>query len=97
MEVHMLDNLVRNYDMVQVSGKWSITSIADVETAFNAAGITLNLKDCSVDTEYSISTGDNVLVYWLDAKINSVWFRCDLMDAQEYAEAYEEESEFEEE
>ena len=93
----MLDNLVRNYDMVQVSGKWSITSIADVETAFNAAGITLNLKDCSVDTEYSISTGDNVLVYWLDAKINSVWFRCDLMDAQEYAEAYEEESEFEEE
>ena len=97
MEVHMLNNLVRNYDMVQVSGKWSITSIADVETAFNAAGITLNLKDCSVDTEYSISTGDNVLVYWLDAKINSVWFRCDLMDAQEYAEAYEEESEFEEE
>ena len=93
----MLNNLVRNYDMVQVSGKWSITSIADVETAFNAAGITLNLKDCSVDTEYSISTGDNVLVYWLDAKINSVWFRCDLMDAQEYAEAYEEESEFEEE
>ena len=93
----MLYNLVKEYDMVQVKGQWSITSIADVETAFNAAGITLNLKDCSVDTEYSISTGDNVLVYWLDAKINSVWFRCELMDADEYMEAYEGESAFEEE
>ena len=97
MEVYMLYNLVKEYDMVQVKGQWSITSIADVETAFNAEGITLNLKDCSVDTEYSISTGDSVLVYWLDARTKSVWFRCDLMDAQEYAEAYEEESEFEEE
>ena len=93
----MLNNLVKEYDMVQVKGQWSITSIADVEAAFNAAGITLNLKDCSVDTEYSVITGDNALVYWLDAKTKSVWFRCDLMDAQEYAEAYEEESEFEEE
>ena len=93
----MLYNLVKEYDMVQVKGQWSITSIADVETAFNVAGITLNLKDCSVDTEYSISTGDNVLVYWLDAKINSVWFRCELMDADEYMEAYEGESAFEEE
>ena len=93
----MLNNLVKEYDMVQVKGQWSITSIADVETAFNAAGITLNLKDCSVDTEYSISTGDNVLVYWLDAKINSVWFRRELMDADEYMEAYEGESAFEEE
>ena len=93
----MLNNLVKEYDMVQVKGQWSITSIADVEAAFNAAGITLNLKDCSVDTEYSVITGNNVLVYWLDAKTKSVWFRCDLMDAQEYAEAYEEESEFEEE
>lgn len=93
----MLNNLVKEYDMVQVKGQWSITSIADVEDAFNAEGITLNLKDCSVDTEYSVSTGNNVLVYWLDAKTKSVWFRCDLMDAQEYAEAYEEESDFEEE
>ena len=93
----MLNNLVKEYDMVQVKGQWSITSIADVETAFNAEGITLNLKDCSVDTEYSVITGDNVLVYWLDARTKSVWFRCDLMDAQEYAEAYEEESDFEEE
>lgn len=93
----MLNNLVKEYDMVQVKGQWSITSIADVETAFNAEGITLNLKDCSVDTEYSVSTEDKVLIYWLDARTKSVWFRCDLMDAQEYAEAYEEESEFEEE
>ena len=97
MEVHMLNNLVKEYDMVQVKGQWSITSIADVEDAFNAEGITLNLKDCSVDTEYSVSTEDKVLVYWLDARTKSVWFRCDLMDAQEYAEAYEEESDFEEE
>lgn len=97
MEVYMLDSLVKEYDMVQVKGQWSITSIADVEAAFNAEGITLNLKDCSVDTEYSVSTGNNVLVYWLEARTKSVWFRCDLMDAQEYAEAYEEESEFEEE
>ena len=93
----MLNNLVKGYDMVQVKGQWSITSIADVETAFNAESITLNLKDCSVDTEYAVSTGDKVLIYWLDARTKSVWFRCDLMDAQEYAEAYEEESEFEEE
>ena len=93
----MLNNLVKEYDMVQVKGQWSITSIADVEAAFNAEGITLNLKDCSVDTEYSVSIGDNVLVYWLDARTKSVWFRCELMDADEYAEAYEEESEFEEE
>lgn len=93
----MLNNLVKEYDMVQVKGQWSITSIADVETAFNAEGITLNLKDCSVDTEYSVATGDKVLIYWLDARTKSVWFRCDLMDAQEYAEAYEEETEFEEE
>lgn len=93
----MLNNLVNTYDMVQVRGQWSITSISDVESAFNAEGITLNLKDCSVDTEYSVSTGDNVLVYWLEARTKSVWFRCDLMDAQEYAEAYEEESDFEEE
>ena len=93
----MLDSLVKKYDMLQVKGQWSITSIADVESAFNTVGITLNLKGCSVDTEYSVSTGDKVLVYWLDAKTKSVWFRCDLMDAQEYAEAYEEESEFEEE
>ena len=93
----MLNNLVKEYDMVQVKGQWSITSIADVEDAFNEAGITLNLKDCSVDTEYSVNTGDKTLVYWLDARAKSVWFRCDLMDAQEYAEAYEEESEFEEE
>ena len=93
----MLDSLVKKYDMLQVKGQWSITSIADVEAAFNAEGITLNLKDCSVDTEYSVITGDNALVYWLDARTKSVWFRCDLMDAQEYAEAYEEDSEFEEE
>ena len=93
----MLNNLVKEYDMVQVKGQWSITSIADVETAFNAEGITLNLKDCSIDTEYSVITGDKVLIYWLDARTKSVWFRCDLMDAQEYAEAYEEESDFEEE
>ena len=93
----MLNNLVKEYDMVQVKGQWSITSIADVEDAFNAEGITLNLKDCSVDTEYSVITEDKVLVYWLDARSKSVWFRCDLMDAQEYAEAYEEESDFEEE
>ena len=93
----MLDNLVKKYDMLQVKGQWSITSIADVESAFNTVGVTLNLKNCSVDTEYSVSTGDKVLVYWLDAKVKSVWFRCDLMDAQEYAEAYEEDSEFEEE
>ena len=93
----MLNNLVKEYDMVQVKGQWSITSIADVEDAFNAEGIILNLKDCSVDTEYSVSTGNKVLVYWLDARTKSVWFRCDLMDAQEYAEAYEEESDFEEE
>ena len=93
----MLDSLVKKYDMLQVKGQWSITSLADVEAVFNTVGITLNLKDCSVDTEYSVSTGDKVLVYWLDAKVKSVWFRCDLMDAQEYAEAYEEDSEFEEE
>ena len=93
----MLDSLVKKYDMLQVKGQWAITSLADVESAFNTVGITLNLKDCSVDTEYSVSTGDKVLVYWLDAKVKSVWFRCDLMDAQEYAEAYEEDSEFEEE
>lgn len=95
----MLNNLVKEYDMVQVKGQWSITSIADVETAFNAAGITLNLKDCSVDTEYSVITGDNALVYWLDARTKSVWFRCELMDTQEFFEAWEweEESEFEEE
>ena len=93
----MLDSLVKKYDMLQVKGQWSITSIADVEAAFNTVGITLSLKDCSVDTEYSVSTGDKVLVYWLDARNSSVWSRCDLMDAQEYAEAYEEESDFEEE
>ena len=93
----MLDSLAKKYDMLQVKGQWSITSIADVESAFNTVGITLNLKDCSVDTEYSVSIGDKVLVYWLDARNSSVWFRCDLMDAQEYAEAYEEDSEFEEE
>ena len=93
----MLDSLVKKYDMLQVKGQWSITSIADVESAFNTVGITLSLKDCSVDTEYSVSNGDKVLVYWLDARNSSVWFRCDLMDAQEYFEAYEEDSEFEEE
>ena len=93
----MLDSLVKKYDMLQVKGQWSITSIADVESAFNAIGITLNLKDCSIDTEYSVSTGDKVLVYWLDARNSSIWFRCDLMDADEYFEAYEEDSEFEEE
>lgn len=93
----MLDNLVKKYDMLQVKGQWSITSIADVESAFNTVGITLNLKDCSIDTEYSVSTGDKVLIYWLDARNSSVWFRCDLMDADEYFEAYEEDSEFEEE
>ena len=93
----MLDNLVKKYDMTQVKGKWSIASLADIESAFNTVGITLNLKDCSVDTEYSVSNGDKVLVYWLDARNSSVWFRCDLMDADEYFEAYEEDSEFEEE
>ena len=97
MEVHMLDDLIRKYDMVQVSGKWSITSLAEIEADFNAVGIPLGLKNCSVDKEYAVLTGNKMLVYWLDAKINSVWFRCDLLDAQEYAEAYEEESEFEEE
>ena len=93
----MLYNLVKEYDMVQVKGQWSITSIADVETAFNTAGITLDLENCSVDKEYAVLTGNKMLIYWLDAKINSVWFRCELMDADEYMEAYEEESEFEEE
>ena len=93
----MLDSLVKKYDMLQIKGQWSITSIADVESAFNTVGITLNLKDCSIDTEYSVSTGDKVLVYWLDARNSSIWFRCDLMDADEYFEAYEEDSEFEEE
>ena len=93
----MLDDLVKKYDMVQVSGKWSITSLAEIEADFNAAGIYLDLDYCSVDTEYSVLTGNKMLVYWLDAKVNSVWFRCELMDADEYFEAYEEESDFEEE
>lgn len=99
MEVYMLDDLVRKYDMVQVSGKWSITSLADIEAAFNAVDIYLDLDYCSVDKEYAVLTGNKMLVYWLDAKINSVWFRCELMDVDEYMEAYEyeEESEFEEE
>ena len=97
MEVCMLDDLVRKYDMVQVSGKWSITSLAEIEADFNAAGIYLDLDYCSVDKEYAVLTGNKMLVYWLDAKTNSVWFRCELMDADEYFEAYEEESEFEEE
>ena len=98
MEVHMLDDLIRKYDMVQVSGKWSITSLAEIEDAFNAVGIYLDLDYCSVDKEYAVLTGNKMLVYWLDAKINSVWFRCDLVDADEYIEAYyEEETEFEEE
>ena len=87
----MLDDLVRKYDMVQVSGKWSITSLAEIEADFNAAGISLDLENCFVDTEYSVLTGNKMLVYWLDAKINSVWFRCELMDADEYMEAYFEE------
>ena len=93
----MLDDLIRKYDMVQVSGKWSITSLAEIEADFNAVGIPLGLKNCSVDKEYAVLTGNKMLVYWLDAKINSVWFRCELMDADEYFEAYEEESAFEEE
>ena len=93
----MLDDLVRKYDMVQVSGKWSITSLADIEADFNAVGIPLGLKNCSVDKEYAVLTGNKMLVYWLDAKINSVWFRCELMDADEYMEAYEGESAFKEE
>lgn len=99
MEVHMLDDLIRKYDMVQVSGKWSITSLADIEADFNAVGIYLDLDYCSVDKEYAVLTGNKMLVYWLDAKVNSVWFRCELMDADEYFEAYEyeEESDFEEE
>ena len=97
MEVYMLDDLVKKYDMVQVSGKWSITSLADIEVAFNAVGIPLGLQDCSIDKEYAVLTGNKMLVYWLDAKINSVWFRCELIDADEYMEAYEEETEFEEE
>ena len=99
MEVCMLDDLVRKYDMVQVSGKWSITSLDEIEADFNAAGIYLDLDYCSVDTEYAVLTGNKMLVYWLDAKTNSVRYRCELMDADEYIEAYEyeEESEFEEE
>lgn len=93
----MLDNLVKKYDMTQVKGNWSIASLADVESAFNTVGITLNLKDCSIDKDYAVPTGNKMLVYWLDARVNSVWFRCDLMDADEYFEAYEEDSEFEEE
>ena len=93
----MLDSLVKEYDMVQVSGKWSITSLAEIEADFNVAGISLDLENCSVDKEYTVLTGNKMLVYWLDAKVNSVWFRCELMDADEYFEAYEEESEFEEE
>ena len=93
----MLDDLIRKYDMVQVSGKWSITSLADIEADFNAVGIPLGLKNCSVDKEYAVLTGNKMLVYWLDAKINSVWFRCELMDADEYMEAYEGESAFKEE
>lgn len=93
----MLDDLIRKYDMVQVSGKWSITSLAEIEADFNAVGIPLGLKNCSVDKEYAVLTGNKMLVYWLDAKINSVWFRCELMDADEYMESYEGESAFEEE
>ena len=93
----MLDSLVKKYDMTQVMGNWSITSLADIEADFNTVGISLGLKDCSIDKDYAIPTGNKMLVYWLDARVSSVWFRCDLMDAQEYAEAYEEDSEFEEE
>ena len=93
----MLDNLVKKYDMTQVKGKWSIASLADIVADFNTVGISLGLKDCSIDKEYAVPTGNKMLVYWLDARNSSVWFRCDLMDAQEYAEAYEEDSEFEEE
>ena len=93
----MLDNLVKRYDMLQVKGQWSITSIADVESAFNTVGVSLGLKECSIDKEYAVPTGNKMLVYWLDARNSSVWFRCDLMNADEYFEAYEEDSEFEEE
>ena len=93
----MLDSLVKKYDMTQVKGKWSIASLADIEADFNTVGISLGLKDCSIDKEYALPNGNKMLVYWLDARNSSVWFRCDLMDADEYFEAYEEDSEFEEE
>ena len=93
----MLDSLVKKYDMTQVKGKWSIAALADIEADFNTVGISLGLKDCSIDKEYAVPTGNKMLVYWLDARNSSVWFRCDLMDADEYFEAYEEDSEFEEE
>ena len=93
----MLDSLVKKYDMIQVKGKWAIASLADIEADFNTIGVSLGLKDCSIDKEYAVPTGNKMLVYWLDARNSSVWFRCDLMDADEYFEAYEEDSEFEEE
>ena len=93
----MLDSLVKKYDMTQVKGKWAIASLADIEADFNTIGVSLGLKDCSIDKEYAVPTGNKMLVYWLDARNSSVWFRCDLMDADEYFEAYEEDSEFEEE
>ena len=93
----MLDSLVKKYDMTQVKGKWSIASLADIEADFNTVGVSLGLKGCSIDKEYAVPIGNKMLVYWLDARNSSVWFRCDLMNADEYFEAYEEDSEFEEE
>lgn len=93
----MLEDLIKMYDMVQVKGQWSITSIDDIEADFDAVGISLNLHDCFVDKEYAVLTGNKMLIYWLDAKLHSLWFRCELIDADEYMEAYEEESDFEEE
>ena len=89
----MLENLLNKYNGVLLESKYVEPeyTIEEVITELNKDGI----KDDANNEEGASIINDKVFVYNISEEGTSVMFYCEIMDKDEYLDAYEEITEFE--
>ena len=90
----MLENLVKKFNGVLLQSKYVIPeySIEEVKSELGQYGIKIDANK----EEGAAIVNDKVFAYNISEEGTSVMFYCEIMDKDEYLEAYEEITEFEE-
>ena len=89
----MLENLVKKFNGVLLQSKYVIPefSIEEVKSELGQYGIKIDANK----EEGAAIVNDKAFVYNISEEGTSVMFYCEIMDKDEYLEAYEEVTEFE--
>ena len=89
----MLENLLSKYNGALLESKYVEPeyTLEEVIAELNKVGIKIDVKE-----EGAAIVNDKVFAYNISEEGTSVMFYCEIMDKDEYLEAYEEITEFEE-